>query len=119
MKLWTLIAAAALAATQATGVVGVGLSVRIVGDYPVIDKLVPGGPAARDGKLAPGDRIEGLAEGKADWTETTGMTLEEFVGLVRGKPGTKVRLRAARGPRGQAPKIVTVTLTREALKPAP
>lgn len=120
MKLWAALAAAALAANQAAGVVGVGLSVRIAGDYPVVDTLIAAGPAARGGQLKPGDRIEAIAQGlKGKWIDTTGMTLEEFVGQVRGKAGTKIRLRAARGPRGQAPKIVLVTLTREALKESP
>ncbi len=106
-----------LLAACASPVVGVGLSVKIVNNRPVIDSLVPGGPAAVDGRLRDGDTIEAVAQGEGAWQDTTGMTLEQFVALVRGKRGTKVRLRAARGE-GPTAEEFSVEQTRDLLNGA-
>lgn len=103
-------------AVSAAPVVGVGLSVKIVDQHPVIDALVPGGPAAIDGRLQAGDVIEAVAQGDGKWKDTVGMTLEQFIALVRGKRGTKVRLRAVREDEDGKTKNVVVSLTRDVLQ---
>jgi carboxyl-terminal processing protease len=103
-------------AVCAAPVVGVGLSVKIVDDRPVIDALIPGGPAAVEGHLQEGDIIEAVAQGAGPWKDTKGLTLEQFVALVRGARGTKVRLRAVREGDDGKTKNVLVTLTRDVLK---
>jgi carboxyl-terminal processing protease len=103
---------------HAAPVVGVGLSVKIVDSHPVIDSLVPGGPAATDGRLQAGDVIEAVAQGDGKWQDTAGMTLEQFIALVRGKRGTKVRLRAVREDEDGKTKNIIVSLTRDVLQTA-
>ena len=72
---------------------GVGASLSAEGDYCEIRSLVPGGPAARSGKLAVGDRIVAVAQGvDGDPTDLFNLPLGQVVELVRGPKGTKVTL---------------------------
>ncbi|MEQ1830430.1 MAG: tetratricopeptide repeat protein, partial [Pirellula sp.] len=51
------------------------------------------GPAGRNGSLAKGDQIVGIAEGGGvSFTSTVGMTDSQVLALLRGEPGTMVRL---------------------------
>ncbi|MBI2748857.1 MAG: carboxy terminal-processing peptidase [Burkholderiales bacterium] len=73
--------------------VGIGAVLQERDDTTVIRELVPGGPAARSGKLKVGDRIVGIAQaGDAGMTEVLGWRLDDVVQLIRGKEDTVVRL---------------------------
>jgi carboxyl-terminal processing protease len=73
--------------------VGIGAVLQERDDMTVIRELVPGGPAARSGKLKVGDRIVGIAQaGDAGMTEVLGWRLDDVVQLIRGKEDTVVRL---------------------------
>jgi carboxyl-terminal processing protease len=50
---------------------------------------VPGGPAARSGKLAVGDRIVGVGQGDSPITDVVGSRVDEAVKLIRGTKDTK------------------------------
>src|SRR5476649_525419 len=69
-------------------VVGIGASIKIVDFYPVVDALVPAGPAEKDGRLKPGDRIDAVAQDGEPWEETAGLKLEEAVQRIRGPKGS-------------------------------
>ncbi|MBI3551807.1 MAG: PDZ domain-containing protein [Elusimicrobia bacterium] len=104
------------AATAAERVVGVGLVIKIVGRYPAVESLVPGGPALREGNLKPGDRIEGVAQGDGPWVDTAGLKLEGVVALIRGPRGSSVRLRAVRVEEDGGRRQIVVALKRDVLK---
>ncbi len=72
---------------------GIGAMLRDVDDYAEVIELVPGGPAARQGELRPGDRITAVAQGEREFQDTVGMDLDDVVQLIRGKSGSTVRLR--------------------------
>lgn len=69
----------------------------------VIRQVLPGGAVARYGKLQGGDRILAVGQGSdGPLVEVSGMRIDDVVKLIRGKPGTVVRLavtKAAGGPR--------------------
>lgn len=72
---------------------GIGAVLQERDDYTTIRELVPGGPAQLSGKLAVGDRITGVGEGKTGAIkEVVGTRLDEVVQMIRGKKGSVVRL---------------------------
>jgi carboxyl-terminal processing protease len=58
----------------------------------MIERLTPGGPAERDGRLKAGDKIIAVAQGDAPAQDILHWTLSKAVRLIRGKKGTKVVL---------------------------
>jgi len=73
--------------------VGIGAVLQERDDMTVIRELVPGGPAARSGKLKVGDRIVGIAQANdAGMTDVLGWRLDDVVQLIRGKEDTVVKL---------------------------
>ncbi len=73
--------------------VGIGAVLQERDDYTTIRELVAGGPAQSSGKLAVGDRIVGVGQGKeGPIKEVIGMRLDEVVQMIRGDKGSVVRL---------------------------
>ena len=58
-----------------------------------IVRLIAGGPAARDGRLQPGDRIVAVAQGDEEPVDIMYWPLYKSVRLIRGGKGTPVLLR--------------------------
>lgn len=69
---------------------GIGIHIGLVDEQLTVISPIEGTPAARAGIRA-GDRIAEI-EGKS----TQGFTTEDAVKLLRGEPGTKVRIKIAR-----------------------
>ncbi len=86
---------------------GLGITVAIKDHYPVVIAPIEGSPAFEAG-LLPGDLIVAVED-----EDTYDLTLEEVVRLLRGEPGSAVRIRVA--TRGGAPsrelEIVRKTIT--------
>ena len=87
---------------------GLGITVAIKDQYPVVIAPIEGTPADRAGLLS-GDLIVGI-EGR----DTRGMNIEEVVDALRGDPGTQVRIKVSH----KAGKTTSreVTITREIIK---
>jgi carboxyl-terminal processing protease len=74
--------------------VGIGVVLQEEDGYAKVVSIVPGGPAAKNKKLHPNDRIEAVAQGAdGPFVEAVGMRLDRLVKLIRGEKGTVVRLR--------------------------
>ena len=72
---------------------GIGAQLQRQDDFVVIREIIPGGPAALDGTLKPGDRIVGVGQGKSGPVEDViGWRIDDVVGKIRGSKGTQVRL---------------------------
>ena len=72
---------------------GIGASLQIDDDYVMVINIIPGGPAAMDGKLQPKDRITAVAQGDdGELVDVIGWRLDDVVQLIRGPAGTVVRL---------------------------
>lgn len=72
--------------------IGIGAVLQSVDGYCKIAELTEGGPAAKSGKLKPGDRIVAVAQGDKEPVDVVGMKLTRVVSKVRGVKGTEVRL---------------------------
>ena len=97
---------------------GIGASLQLRDDYVTVMNVIPGGPAAISGKLAPNDRITAIGEGKTgEMVDVIGWRLDDVVQKIRGPGGTQVRLQLL--PAGAAPgspqKIVEFTRNRISL----
>ncbi len=57
-----------------------------------VERLSTGGPAERDGRLKPGDKIIAVAQGDQPAKEVLHLPLNKTVRLIRGDKGTKVVL---------------------------
>ena len=75
---------------------GIGAVLRWEDGYTVVNSIVPGGAAARHGKLKADDRIIAVAQGEEAFESVIDMRLNNVVPLIRGKRGTKVGLQILR-----------------------
>ena len=71
---------------------GIGAVLQQEDEYTKVMRLVPAGPAAKQGELQPSDRIVGVAQGDEELVDVIGMRLDEVVDLIRGEKGSIVRL---------------------------
>lgn len=72
--------------------VGIGAQLSSEDGAAKIERLIPGGPAERDGTLKVGDRIVAVGQGDADPVETLHWPLYKVVRLIRGAKDSKVTL---------------------------
>jgi carboxyl-terminal processing protease len=92
---------------------GVGLRLTFRDDWLTVQTPMPGTPAYRQGVL-PNDRVIEI-----DGAATKDMTMGDALKILRGAPGTKVKLKLERGPEdgGEGEwKTVSVEITRELVK---
>jgi carboxyl-terminal processing protease len=95
---------------------GIGAALQYDDGYTKISKVMPGGPAEKDGRLKPEDRIVAVAQGDStDFVDVVDMNLNDVVKLIRGKPNTKVQLKVLPGGKGET-KIYQLTRAKIELK---
>ena len=96
---------------------GIGASLQLEDDYVKVVEVIPGGPAAIDGRLQPDDRITAVAQGEdGEMVDVIGWRLDDVVQLIRGPAETVVKLQILPGGAlpGAAPR--TLSLTRNQVK---
>ncbi len=72
---------------------GIGARLNLADEQVQVVNIIPGGPAAKDGRLKPMDKIIGIIDEKNKTiTDLIGWDLDEVVKLIRGPKGTKVTL---------------------------
>lgn len=73
--------------------VGIGATLKSIDGYTIIDAVVPGGAAAKDGRLKKSDKIVAVDAGNGSGIQDViEMDLGKVVQLIRGKEGTFVKL---------------------------
>jgi carboxyl-terminal processing protease len=85
--------------------IGIGVEVTSTADYPVVDSVFPGSPAAKAGMKA-GDMIV-----KIDGVDVRGMNVDQTSNLIRGQAGTSVRLSIDRGGQQLEVKVLREPIT--------
>ncbi len=72
---------------------GIGAVLQLQDEYTRVTRIVPAGPADKQGQLQPSDRIVAVAQGEnGQFEDVIGWRLDEVVQLIRGPKGTTVRL---------------------------
>jgi carboxyl-terminal processing protease len=75
--------------------IGAALEYDFEDGYTKVARLIPGGAAEKDGRLKPEDRIVAVGQDLVgEFVDVEDMNLNDVVALIRGKPGTVVRLKA-------------------------
>ena len=72
---------------------GIGAVLQMDGEYTLVHRVLPGGPADLGQELHAGDRITGVAQGEEEpIVDVVGWRLDDVVDLIRGPKGSLVRL---------------------------
>jgi len=93
---------------------GIGATLRPDDGTTIVETLVPGGAAELDGRIKIGDQI--VAVGQDDGSspvETQDMMLKDVVKMIRGTPGTRVKLHVKTKAGGN---ILVYEITRALIK---
>ena len=72
---------------------GIGAVLQIDDEYTKVSRIVPAGPADKQGELKAADLIIGVGQGsEGPLEDVIGWRLDEVVDLIRGERGTTVRI---------------------------
>ncbi|MFC3157018.1 carboxy terminal-processing peptidase [Gilvimarinus japonicus] len=72
---------------------GIGAMLQSEDEYTKVVRLIPAGPADKQGQLKPADRIVAVGQDKeGELVDVVGWRLDEVVDLIRGKKDSVVRL---------------------------
>jgi carboxyl-terminal processing protease len=94
---------------------GIGASLLSEDGYTLVKKIVPGGAAAKDGRIKIDDKIIGVGQDDAgEMVDVVDMKLNDVVDMIRGKGGTVVRLEVLPAD-GSPKKIYNITREKIAL----
>ena len=96
--------------------VGIGATLETGDSGCKIRELVPGGPAARSGKLQHGDCIVSVAQDGKEPIDIANMPLSRAVELIRGAKGTTVELTIVPGNPSVEAGRKTVRIVRDEIK---
>jgi len=81
-----------------------------------IEKIIPGGPAAKDGRLKPGDKIIAVAQDNKPSVDILHWPLYKAVGVIRGEKGSKVTLTVIPASDISGSRTVKIQLVRDVVK---
>ncbi|MBB3046391.1 carboxyl-terminal processing protease [Litorivivens lipolytica] len=96
---------------------GIGAVLQSDDEYTKVVRLVPAGPADKNGQLHPADRIIAVAEGKnGEFKDVIGWRLDDVVDLIRGPKGTHVRLQVIPAESQSEEVRKTITIERNEVK---
>jgi carboxyl-terminal processing protease len=96
---------------------GIGASLQLEDDMVTVLNVIPGGPAAMDGRLKATDRIVGVAQGDdGETVDVIGWMLDDVVQLIRGPADSIVRLQIRPGEAAPGDESYMLDLTRNKIK---
>ena len=78
--------------TLQLSLIGIGASLQSEGGYAVVKELIPGGPADKDGRIQPEDKILGIQRDDGTESDFIEKRLRDVVRQIRGEANTHVRL---------------------------
>jgi carboxyl-terminal processing protease len=94
---------------------GIGASLQSQYGETIVKRIIPGGAADKDGRLKIDDVITGVAQKEGDFVDIVEMKINSVVQLIRGTPGTVVRLEVDPADKSGR-KILDITRARIELK---
>ncbi|MEQ4923635.1 carboxy terminal-processing peptidase [Proteus hauseri] len=93
---------------------GIGAVLQMDDDYPMINSMVTGGPAAKNKDLKVGDKIIAVGQSNKPMVDVVGWRLDDIVALIKGPKGSQVKLEILSDEKGAKPR--TITLVREQIR---
>ncbi len=87
---------------------GIGAVLQSDNEYTKVVRLVPGGPASKQGQLEPADRIVSVAQEDEKPVNVIGWRLDEVVDLIRGPRNSTVTLEVI--PANASDETITETI---------
>lgn len=96
--------------------VGIGAVLRPDDGYARIVEVVPGGPADKDGRLKPNDRVAAVAQGNGPFEDVVDMKLDKVVEKIRGDKGSQVRLQVIPANATDPSKKSVIEITRDTVQ---
>ncbi|NWH04542.1 carboxy terminal-processing peptidase [Desulfobacter latus] len=94
---------------------GIGAVLQNEYEYTKVVRLIPKGPADKSRKLAPGDKIIGVGQGRdGEIKDTIGRRIDDVVKLIRGPKDTFVRLKII--PARKSSVTDTISIKRDKVK---
>ena len=96
---------------------GIGASLQLDDEFVLVIIVIPGGPAAADGRLKANDRITAVGqENNKEMIDVVGWELDDVVQKIRGPRGSKVRLQILSGGAAPGAAEYVLELTRDKIK---
>ncbi len=96
---------------------GIGAVLQSDNEYTKVVRLVPGGPAAKQGQLKPADRIVSVTqEGEDKSVNVIGWRLDEVVDLIRGPRNSTVLLEVIPANASDEAMTRTIAIERDKVK---
>jgi carboxyl-terminal processing protease len=95
---------------------GIGALLQSEDGAAKIEKIITGGPAARDGRLKPGDKIIAVTQENGETVDIMHWPLYKAVGVIRGKKGSKVILTVIPASDISGSRTVKIQLVRDEVK---
>jgi carboxyl-terminal processing protease len=96
---------------------GIGAVLQLQDEYTKVARIVPAGPADKQGELQPSDRIIAVAQGDdGAFEDVVGWRLDEVVQLIRGPKGTTVRLQVIPASASTPDQHREITIVRNKVK---
>jgi len=94
---------------------GIGAVLQAEDEYTKVSRLVPAGPADKQGELRAADRIVAVGQEDGEMVDVIGWRLDEVVDLIRGPKGSTVRLELLRGKEANQERK-TIAIVRDQVK---
>lgn len=91
---------------------GIGAALKSEDGYTTVAQIVAGGAAEKDGRLKVNDKIIAVSQDESEFVDIVEMKLNKVVRLIRGKGGTKVRLKVINA----ATETVVIDLIRQKIE---
>lgn len=96
---------------------GIGALLGRENEYTSIASVVPGGPADKDGRLKPGDRITAVGQGRdGKMQDVVGWRIDDVVDLIRGAKHTVVLLEVLSEESGIDGPTAVIDIVRDEVK---
>lgn len=96
---------------------GIGASLQLDDEFVQVMNVIPGGPAAADGRLKANDRITAVGQQDSkEMVDVVGWELDDVVQKIRGPRGSKVRLQILPGGAAPGATEYVLELSRDKIK---
>ncbi|MEO0437976.1 MAG: carboxy terminal-processing peptidase [Pseudomonadota bacterium] len=96
---------------------GIGAVLSLEDEFTRVSRIVPAGPADKQGELQPSDRIVAVGQGDdGAFEDVIGWRLDEVVQLIRGPKGSTVRLQVLAANAGADAERKVVQIVRNKVK---